>query len=263
MAKFVSPHLKNNKEQIFKDKVIIITGSTFGIGKSTAIAFANRGAKVVFSARSEDEDTNKIIKKNGDNAIFVKCDVSNEEDVKNLVAKTISHYGRLDFAFNNAGISGTPAPATDCTNDNWNNTININLKGIWFCMKHQIPEMLKIGGGSIVNNASIGGLVGFPGMPAYVASKHGVVGLTKNVALDYAKQGIRVNSVCPGAIHTKMIDRFTDGDPKVFDKFAAAKPMGRVGQPEEVAETVVFLCSNAASFITGQAIAIDGGMTVQ
>jgi len=250
-------------EQIFKDKVIIVTGSTFGIGKSTAIEFAQRGAKVVLSDWREDEDTEKNIKENGGDAIFVKCDVSNEEDVKNLVDKTISHYGRLDYAFNNAGIEGTPSPVTDCTNDNWDKTMNINLKGVWFCMKYQIPEMLKVGGGSIVNNASIAGLVGFAGVPAYVASKHGVVGLTKNAALDYAKQNIRVNSVCPGVIHTPMVDRFTGEDPKVLEQLVAAKPMGRVGQPEEVAETVVFLCSSAASFITGQAIAIDGGWTTQ
>jgi NAD(P)-dependent dehydrogenase (short-subunit alcohol dehydrogenase family) len=250
-------------ETIFKNKVVIITGSTFGIGKSTAIAFAQRGAKVVLSDWKQDEDTLSTIIENGGDAIFVKCDVSVENDVKNLVAETIAKYGRLDFAFNNAGIEGTPAPATECSNDNWDKTININLKGVWYCMKYQIPEMLKVGGGVIVNNASIAGLVGFGGVPAYVASKHAVVGLTKNVALDYAKQNIRVNAVCPGVIHTPMVDRFTGQDPKVLEQLVAAKPMGRVGQPEEIAETVVFLCSNAASFITGQAIAIDGGWTTQ
>lgn len=250
-------------EQIFKDKVIIITGSTFGIGKTTALAFAKRGAKVVLSDYKADEDTEKTIRDNGGEAIFVSCDVSNEGDVKNLVTKTIAHYGRLDFAFNNAGIEGTPAPATECSNENWDKTININLTGVWYCMKYQIPEMLKTGGGSIVNNASIAGLVGFGSMPAYVASKHGVVGLTKNVALDYAKQGIRVNAVCPGVIHTPMIDRFTGGDQAAMDQLKAGKPMGRIGQPEEIAETVIFLCSDGASFITGQSIAVDGGWTVQ
>lgn len=250
-------------EQVFKDKVVVITGSTFGIGKSTAIAFALRGAKVVLSDYIEDDDTLKIIKENGGDAIFVKCDVSNEADVKNLVDTTISEFGRLDFAFNNAGIEGTAAPVVECENENWDNTININLKGVWFCMKYQIPEMLKNGGGVIVNNASVAGLVGFSGLPAYVASKHAVVGLTKNVALDYAKQNIRVNAVCPGVIDTPMIDRFTGDDPETREQLAAAKPMGRIGQPIEIAETVVFLCSNAASFITGQAIAVDGGMTTQ
>ena len=250
-------------ETTFKNKVVIITGSTFGIGKSAAIAFAQRGAKVVLSDWKQDEDTLSTIIENGGDAIFVKCDVSAENDVKNLVAETIAKYGRLDFAFNNAGIEGTPAPVTECSNDNWDKTININLKGVWYCMKYQIPEMLKVGGGVIVNNASIAGLVGFGGVPAYVASKHAVVGLTKNVALDYAKQNIRVNAVCPGVIHTPMVDRFTGQDPKVLEQLVAAKPMGRVGQPEEIAETVVFLCSNASSFITGQAIAIDGGWTTQ
>jgi NAD(P)-dependent dehydrogenase (short-subunit alcohol dehydrogenase family) len=250
-------------ETTFKNKVVIITGSSFGIGKSTAIAFAQRGAKVVLSDWKQDEDTRSTIVENGGDAIFVKCDVSAEDDVKKLVAETIARYGRLDFAFNNAGIEGTPASATECSNDNWDKTFNVNLKGVWYCMKYQIPEMLKVGGGVIVNNASIAGLVGFGGVPAYVASKHAVVGLTKNVALDYAKQNIRVNAVCPGVIHTPMVDRFTGQDPKVLEQLVAAKPMGRVGQPEEIAETVVFLCSSAASFITGQAIAIDGGWTTQ
>lgn len=250
-------------EQIFENKVIIVTGSTFGIGKSTAIAFAKRGAKVVLSDWIEDEETEKIIRENGGDAIFVKCDVSNEDEIKNLVSKTVSHYGKLDFAFNNAGVEGTAAPATECTNDNWDKTININLKGVWYCMKYQIPEMLKTGGGCVVNNASIAGLVGFAGIPAYVASKHGVVGLTKNIALDYAKQGIRVNAVCPGIIQTPMINRFTGNDKDAIEQLKAGEPMGRIGQPEEIAETVIFLCSDAASFITGQALAVDGGWTAQ
>ncbi len=251
--------MKNTLE----NKVVLITGSTFGIGKATAIAFAMRGAKVVLSDYVADIDTEKIIRELGSEAIFIPCDVSKEEDIKNLVAKAVEKYGRLDFAFNNAGIEGEPSPASECSNENWDNTININLKGVWLCMKYQIPEMLKNGGGSIVNNASIAGLVGFSGVPAYVASKHGVVGLTKNAALDYAKQGIRVNAVCPGVIQTPMIDRFTHGDENTLNLLKQGKPMGRLGVPEEIAETVVFLCSAGASFITGQAIAVDGGWTTQ
>jgi NAD(P)-dependent dehydrogenase (short-subunit alcohol dehydrogenase family) len=249
-------------DQLFKDKVILVTGSTYGIGKSTAIAFAERGAKVVLSDWKEDVDTARLIKEKGGDCLFIQCDVSDEEQVKKLVSGTIAHYGRLDYAFNNAGIEGEGGSTVDCSTENWDNTISINLKGVWYCMKYQIPEMLKSGGGSIVNNASIAGLVGFAGLPAYVASKHGVVGLTKSAALDYAKQGIRINAVCPGVIHTPMIDRFTGEDPAVLEQMVAAKPMGRVGQPEEIADTVVFLCSDASSFITGQALAVDGGWTV-
>lgn len=250
-------------EQIFKDKVVVVTGSSFGIGRATAIAFAQRGAKVVLSDWMEDMATMKAIGEIGGEAFFVKCDVSREDDVRNMVAQAVGRYGRLDFAFNNAGVEGSPAPAADCSDENWDRTIGINLKGVWLCIKHEIPEMIKAGGGAIVNNASIAGLVGFGGVPAYVASKHGVVGLTKNVALDYAKQNIRVNAVCPGVIHTPMIDRYTGNDPKVMQQMVAGKPIERLGQPEEIAETVVFLCSNAASFITGQAIAVDGGWTTQ
>jgi NAD(P)-dependent dehydrogenase (short-subunit alcohol dehydrogenase family) len=253
----------NDMEQIFKDKVVVVTGSSFGIGRSTAVAFARRGAKVVLSDCVEDMGTLNAIGEFGGEAFFVKCDVSREDDVRNMVAQAMARYGRLDFAFNNAGIEGSPAPAADCSDENWDRILAINLKGVWLCIKHEIPEMIKAGGGVIVNNASIAGLVGFPGAPAYVASKHGVVGLTKNVALDYAKEKIRINAVCPGIIHTPMIDRYTGSDPKVMQQMVVGKPMERLGQPEEIAETVVFLCSDAASFITGQAIAVDGGWTTQ
>jgi NAD(P)-dependent dehydrogenase (short-subunit alcohol dehydrogenase family) len=248
-------------EPLFKGKVAIVTGSSYGIGKSTAIYFANNGASVVLSDWADDVDTLDTITALGGKAIFVKADVSNEADVKRIVSETVKHFGRLDYAFNNAGIEGEQGTIHESSNDNWEKVIGINLTGAYYCMKHQIPEMLKTGGGSIVNNASIAGLVGFNAIPAYVASKHALVGLTKNVALDYAKQNIRVNAVCPGVIHTPMIDRFTGGNPEAIEQLVAAKPMGRVGLPEEIAGTVVFLCSNASSFITGQAIAVDGGWT--
>jgi NAD(P)-dependent dehydrogenase (short-subunit alcohol dehydrogenase family) len=250
-------------EKIFRHKVALVTGGSFGIGRAAAIAFANRGAKVVVADWVEDNETLNIIKAAGGEAIFVKCNVSVEADVKNLVDNTIEQYHRLDFAFNNAGVEGLPALTHECTNDNWEKTIAINLKGVWMCMKYEIPHMLKLGKGSIVNNASIAGLVGFPNIPAYVASKHGVIGLTKNAALDYAKSGIRVNVVCPGVIKTPMIDRFTGKDKEVEKQFASQEPIGRLGEPEEVADAVMWLCSDASSFVTGTALPVDGGWTAQ
>lgn len=250
-------------EKTFEGKVAIITGGSFGIGRATCVAFAKRGAKVVIADWIEDQETLNLIQAAGGDAIFVKCDVSSEEDVKNLVEKTINTFGRLDFAFNNAGIEGHKAPVHECTTENWDKTIGINLKGVWLCMKYQIPHMLKTGKGSIVNCASVAGLVGFSGIPAYVASKHGVVGLSKNAALDYAKTGLRVNAVCPGVIRTPMIDRFTGKDKEVEKAFESMEPVGRMGEPEEVAEAVVWLCSDGATFVTGQAIAVDGGWIAQ
>lgn len=250
-------------ETIFKNKVAIVTGGAFGIGRATAIAFAKRGAKVVIADWVKDYETLDLVKKEGGDAIFIKADVSSEADVKNMLDKTIEYYGRLDFAFNNAGVEGITANTHECSVENWDRTIGINLKGVWLCMKYQIPHMLKEGKGAIVNNASIAGLVGFPGIPAYVASKHGVIGLTKNAALEYAKSGIRVNVVCPGVIKTPMIDRFTGKDKEVEKQFASLEPIGRLGEPEEVAEAVIWLCSDASSFITGHPLAVDGGWVAQ
>lgn len=250
-------------ENIFNNKVALITGGSFGIGKATAIAFASKGAKVVVADWVEEEETINSIKNAGGNAIFLKTDISNEADIQQMVEKTLDQYGRLDYAFNNAGIEGLSAPTHECSNENWEKTITINLKGVWLCMKYQIPCMLSQGKGAIVNNASIAGLVGFPNIPAYVASKHGVIGLTKNAALEYARQGIRVNVVCPGVIKTPMIDRFTGKDKEVEKQFENMEPIGRMGQPEEVAEAVLWLCSDAASFVTGIAMPVDGGWTAQ
>lgn len=250
-------------EQVFQNKVAIVTGGSFGIGRAAAIAFAARGAKVAIGDWTEDSETLKAIKSNGGEAIFVKCDVSKDADVKNLVSKTLSQFGRLDFAFNNAGIEGSSAPTHECSEENWDKTIGVNLKGVWLCLKYEIMQMLKTGGGAIVNNASIAGLVGFTNIPAYVASKHGVIGLTKNAALEYAKAKIRVNVVCPGVIKTPMIDRFTGKSKEVEKQFENMEPVGRLGQPEEVAEAVMWLCSDASSFVTGDAIPVDGGWTAQ
>lgn len=250
-------------ENTFQNKVALVTGGSFGIGRAAAIAFAKRGAKVVVADWVEDNETVSMIRNARGEAIFVKCDVSSEEDVRNMVGKTIEQYGRLDFAFNNAGVEGLSAPTHECTDENWERTINVNLKGAWLCMKYEIPHMLEQGGGAIVNNASIAGLVGFPGIPAYVASKHGMIGLTKNAALEYAKSGIRVNVVCPGVIRTPMIDRFTGKDKEVEKQFASQEPIGRLGEPEEVAEAVIWLCSDAASFVTGHPMVVDGGWVAQ
>ncbi|HSU28390.1 MAG TPA: SDR family oxidoreductase [Chitinophagaceae bacterium] len=250
-------------KKMFQDKVVIVTGGSFGIGRATAFAFAENGAKVVIADCMEDYETISSIESRDGKALFIKCDVSDEESIQNMVEKTIRKFGKLDYAFNNAGIEGLSAPTHECTGENWDRTIGINLKGLWLCMKYEIPHMLKAGKGAIVNNASIAGQVGFPGIPAYVASKHGVIGLTKNAALEYAKKGIRVNAVCPGVIKTAMIDRFTGKNKEVEKQFENMEPIGRMGTPEEVAAAVTWLCSDAASFVTGHAMAIDGGWLAQ
>ncbi|GAB4287047.1 MAG: SDR family oxidoreductase [Coriobacteriia bacterium] len=246
-------------------KVALVTGAASGIGRESALAFARAGAKVVVADVMVEggEETVAMIRDGGGDAIFVECDVSKEDDVKRLVTRTIEAYGRLDCAHNNAGIEGTPAPIVECTEENWDRTLGINLKGIWWCAKYEIPEMLKVGGGAIVNTASIAGLVAFPALPAYTASKHGVVGLTKSIALDYATQNIRCNAVCPGVIHTPMVDRLTNEDPEALKGLQALEPIGRLGKPSEIADAVVYLCSDEASFITGAALPVDGAFVAQ
>lgn len=250
-------------EKIFENKVALVTGGSYGIGQATAVAFAQRGASIVIADWIEDpeRETLKQIEAAGSKGIFVPCDVSRPEAVQALVKKTVDDFGSIDYAFNNAGIEGAMAVTHECSDANWDKTMDINLKGIWLCMKHQIAHMLQQGKGSIVNCASIAGLSGFAGLPAYVASKHGVIGLTKTAALEYAKLGIRVNAVCPGVIHTAMIDRMTGRDKEVEKQYIAMEPVGRMGLPEEVAQAVVWLCSDAASFVTGHALAVDGGFT--
>ena len=246
-------------------KVALVTGAGSGIGRATALVFAREGAKVVVSdiVVEGGQETVQQIEAAGGEAIFVKADVSQAADVEALITQTVETYGRLDCAFNNAGIEGGMKLTIDCTKEEFDRTIAVNLTGVWLCMKYEIQQMLSQGGGAIVNTASAAGLVGFPGLPDYVASKHGVVGLTKTAALEYAKSGIRVNAVCPGVIQTPMVERGAQLSPG-FDELALSmEPVGRFGQPAEVGEAVVWLCSDAASFVTGHPMAVDGGLVAQ
>lgn len=251
--------------QQFQGKVVLVTGASSGIGRATALAFAREGAKVVVSDVTIDDgnETVQFIKKAGGEAVFVKADVAHAADVETLVQQTIATYGRLDCAHNNAGISGPLTAVADTAESKWDRVIAINLKGVWLCMKYELQHMVKQGSGAIVNTASGAGLVGIAGASAYVASKHGVLGLTKTAALEYAKQGIRVNAVCPGVIETPMVQRLIDRHPGAAEAMVAGHPIGRVGKPEEIAEAVIWLCSDAASFVTGLAMSVDGGYVTQ
>ncbi|MEH1903914.1 MAG: SDR family oxidoreductase [Nostoc sp.] len=248
----------------FDGKVAIVTGGSSGIGKATAIAFGKAGAKVVVAARrdSEGEETVNLIKQAGSEALFVKTDVAQVSEVEALVSKTVETYGRLDFAFNNAGIDGGNAPLHEQSLEQFDQLIAVNVRGLFLCMKYEIVQMLRTGGGVIVNNSSMGGLIAFPRFAPYNASKHAVMGLTKSAALDYAKLGIRINAVNPGIINTDLIDRMIekrDDAETASQQLTTMVPMGRMGKPEEIASTVVFLCSEAASYITGQSLVVDGG----
>jgi NAD(P)-dependent dehydrogenase (short-subunit alcohol dehydrogenase family) len=248
-----------------RDRVALVTGAATGIGRAAALAFAHEGADVVV-ADIDDERGSKVaaeVEAVGVHAMYVHADMSRPDEVDDLVNRTVERFGRIDYAFNNAGIEGTPAPTDECTRENWDRTIATNLTGVFSCMHAEIPKMLAQGGGVIVNNASVAGLVGFAGIPAYTASKHGVVGLTKNAALDYATRNIRVNAVCPGVIDTEMVGRFTHHDTEAMQELTKTEPIGRLGTPDEIADAVVWLCSDRASFVTGQAIAVDGGFVAQ
>ncbi len=245
---------------ILQDKVVLITGGTSGIGRATAVAFGEAGAKVVLSGRreAEGEETAALIRDTGAECLFVRSDVSDEAEVQALVEKTIATYGRLDCAFNNAGIESPLKPLHEQSIEDFDKLMSINVRGLFLCMKYEIQQMLNQESGVIINNSSMGGLIAFPGVSPYVASKHAVMGLTRSAALDYAKQGIRINAVNPGLIATAMIDRLSSGS---TDDFASMVPMGRMGQAAEIAQAVVFLCSDAASYITGQPLIVDGGLT--
>jgi len=242
-------------------KVGLVTGGTSGVGRETSVLFAKSGAKVVIAGRREPEgeETIELIRAAGGEGLFVKADVSKVSEVEALIQKAVERFGRLDVAFNNAGIEGVWAPIIKQSEEDWDRTIQVNLKGVWLCLKYEIKQMVKQGkGGAIVNMASITGLVGSAGAAAYSASKHGVIGLTKSTALEMARSGIRINAVCPGVIETSMSERLF-GAPNVHKYVLSCHPVGRFGRPAEVAEAVVWMCSDRASFMTGQCMVLDGG----
>jgi NAD(P)-dependent dehydrogenase (short-subunit alcohol dehydrogenase family) len=242
-------------------KVGLVTGGTSGIGQETAVLFGRVGAKVVVAGRRETEgdETVKLIRAEGGDALFVKADVSKASEVETLIQKAVEKFGRLDIAFNNAGVEGVWVPIIKQSEEEWDQTIDVNLKGVWLCLKYEIRQMLKQGGGgSIVNMASITGLVGAAGAAAYSASKHGVMGLTKSAALETAKNKIRINAVCPAVVETPMGKRLF-GAPPVHKYVLSCHPIGRFGKTTEIAEAVVWICSDKASFMTGQSLVLDGG----
>ncbi|MFO8010725.1 MAG: SDR family oxidoreductase [Dehalococcoidia bacterium] len=244
----------------FEGRVALVTGSGAGIGRATAMAFARRGAKVVVVdfVPEAGEETVRMISEAGGESMFIKCDVASEEEVESMINTAVEAYGRLDCAANNAGISGEVQRTIECTDENWEKVNGINLKGVWLCMKYEIPQMLKQNSGAIVNTSSMCGLVG-TGTPAYVSSKHGVIGLTKSTAIEVAGNGIRVNAVCPGIVRTAMVDTALKTAPDAMSQLAASTPMGRFGEPEELANAIVWLCSDEASYVTGVYLPVDGG----
>ena len=250
----------------FVGKVALVTGGASGIGRATALAFAREGAKTVASDVDVEggDETVCMIKNSGGEATFVKADVSLSDEVEVLVHKTVETYGQLDCAFNNAGLEREYSnPDERYAEETFQSVIDTNLKGVWLCMKYEIPQMLEQGFGAIVNTSSVAGLVGVPHQPIYVASKHGVSGMTKSAAVEYADRGIRINAVCPGLINTPLLDRIHASNPDMKAEADSWQPIGRPGQPEEIAEAVIWLCSDKASFVVGHMMTIDGGLVAR
>ncbi|BCT32231.1 SDR family oxidoreductase [Pseudomonas protegens] len=247
----------------FSGQVALVTGAANGIGRATAQAFAAEGLKVVVADLDVlgGEETVALIQAAGGEALFVSCNVTREADVQNLMARTIEAYGRLDYAFNNAGIEIEKGRLAEGSLDEFDAIMGVNVKGVWLCMKYQLPLLLAQGGGAIVNTASVAGLGAAPKMSIYAASKHAVIGLTKSAAIEYAKKKIRVNAVCPAVIDTDMFRRAYEADPKKAEFAAAMHPVGRIGKVEEIASAVLYLCSDGAAFTTGHALTVDGGAT--
>ena len=248
---------------MFEGKVALVTGAGGGIGRATALAFAREGARVVASdvEGAGGDETARLVADAGGTAVHVACDVTRRGEVETLVGAAVDAFGRLDCAHNNAGIEGTYGRTADCDEENFDRTCAVNLKGVYLCLKSEIAHMLGAGGGAIVNTASVAGVEGAKNLPAYVASKHGVMGLTRTAALEYATRGIRVNAVCPGPIRTRMLEAIMEENPRMEPAMIAAVPMRRLGKPEEIAEAVVWLCSDRASYVTGQGLLVDGGFT--
>ena len=242
-------------------KAAIITGGSSGIGRAAAVALAKEGVKIAIAARraKEGEETVRLVKEAGSEGIFVKTDVANENDVRSLVEKTVKTYGRLDYAFNNAGIEETPTSLVEQTSNVFDQIMNVNVKGVWLSMKYEIPEMIRTGGGAIVNTSSGAGVIGYPQQPIYIASKHAVLGLTKSAALEYAKSGIRINAIAPGVTETEMVERVAEDDKQLIESIKSITPIGRIGDPQEIANAVVWLLSDKASFVLGHTLLVDGG----